>query len=328
MILAGDIGGTKTNLAFFEEAGAPTPSLLESFPSREHGSLDEIVGQFVAAHGLRVERACFGVAGPVKSGRVETTNLPWVIDAEQLSDELGGAPVFVINDLEANAYGIAALGPADLCTLQPGAPGAAGNAAIIAAGTGLGEAGLYWDGVRHHPFACEGGHTEFSPDSDLEIELLRWLKQRWEHVSWERVVAGPGIHHLYEFLLTTGRGQQPAWLAEEMKAHDPSAAISHAAMEGKDPLCAEALGLFVALYGAEAGNLALKIMALGGLYVGGGIAPRILPKLKDGGFLRRFNAKGRMRPLMESMPVHVILNDKTALLGAARRAMLGVMRDA
>jgi len=320
MILAGDIGGTKTNIAFFEDGGRPKVVAQQTFPSREHAGLEEIVGQFISHHALRVRHAAFGVAGPVRNGRCEATNLPWVVDAATLAAELGIRDVWVINDLEASAYGIAALAPTDLVTISSGAADAAGNAAIIAAGTGLGEAGLYWDGRMHHPFATEGGHANFGASDAVEAELLHWLSAQFGHVSWERLVSGPGLLNIYRFLRDTGRGEEPAWLAEEMRAEDPAAVISRAAQSGKSPLCLEALDRFMGLYGSEAGNLALKTMATGGVYVGGGIAPKNLDKLKDGTFMKRFVAKGRMQKLLEAMPVNVILNDKTALLGAARCA--------
>jgi glucokinase len=322
MILAGDIGGTKTNIAFFEDGTRREATALQTFSSRAHGGLEEIVRQFIGEHALRVEHAAFGVAGPVRNGRCEATNLPWVVDAGALATELGIRDVWVINDLEANAYGIAALGPTDLVTLNAGAPDAAGNAAIIAAGTGLGEAGLYWDGRTHHPFATEGGHANFAPGDALEAELLRWMSSQCDHVSWERLVSGPGLVNVYRFLRDTRGGEEPAWLAEEMRAGDPAAAISRAAQSGASPLCSQALDLFMGLYGSEAGNLALKIMATGGVYIGGGIAPKNLDKLEAGAFMKRFVAKGRMQQLLEAMPVKVILNDKTALLGAARCAAL------
>lgn len=325
MILAGDIGGTKTTLAFFEvEGGRLKPVVEETFPSREHSGLEEIVGKFVASQKLPVQRACFGVAGPVKRGSSETPNLAWVVDARLLAGQLGLRTVRLVNDLEANAYGIAALEAKDFVLLNKGEPDAEGNAAIISAGTGLGEAGLYWDGQQHHPFASEGGHADFAPQSDLELELLRYLLRQFAHVSWERVLSGPGLLNIYKFLRDTGRGVEPAWLAEEMRQRDPSAAISRIAPEGRSTLCEEALHLFVSLYGAEAGNLALKVMATGGVFVGGGIAPKIIQKLQDSTFMAAFTAKGRMAPLLEAMPVRVILNDKTALLGAARVAALGI----
>lgn len=326
MILAGDIGGTKTRLALFRsEAGRLRPVTEETYASGKYPDLDPIVEAFLAAPGSQdaaIARACFGVAGPVVDGRCVTTNLPWVVDARRLRDGLGLPAVDLINDLEANAYGIDALGPDDFAVLHEGASTASGNAAIIAAGTGLGEAGIYWDGSRHRPFACEGGHASFAPEDDLQGELLATLRRSHEHVSWERVLSGPGLRTVYEFLRDSGRGEEPPWLAEDMRREDPAAVITRAALQGRSVLCAGALDLFVALYGSEAGNLALKMMATGGLYVGGGIAPKILERLKGKGFMEAFLAKGRMRPLLERIPVRVILNDRAALLGAARRAAL------
>ena len=327
MILAGDIGGTKTNLAVFADGQRLGSAIAEEkFASTEHATLDEIVKEFVTRHGLRVDAACFGVAGPVKDGRCVATNLPWVVDSEVLSHELGGVKTWLINDLEANAYGIAVLEPRELVVLNPGATDARGNAAIIAAGTGLGEAGLYWDGRDHVPFACEGGHADFSPRTPVEVELLTWLRGRFEHVSWERVVSGPGLVNVYQFLRDVKHLDEPEWLRDALGTGDPGAVISRAAEAGRSPLCAQALDLFVGLYGAEAGNLALKLMATGGVYVGGGIAPKNLQWLHRGAFLAAFLAKGRMRGLLEAMPVRIILSDRTALLGAARCAALHVTK--
>jgi glucokinase len=321
MILGGDIGGTHTRFALFGDDGQRLADRPErEYPSREHAGLDVIVRKFLGETGAHPAGACFGVAGPVRDGRCVATNLPWIVDAEQLGRELG-ARTWVINDLEALAWGLGALGPDELVPLSPGTPGASGNAAVVAAGTGLGEAGLYWDGRRHHAFATEGGHASFAPSEDVEVELLRWLERRFaEHVSWERVVSGPGLVSLYEFLRDTGRGEEPPWLAEAMRTGDPGAAITAAALDGRSPLAAAALDRFVSLYGHESANFALKVMATGGVYLGGGIAPRILAKLRDGTFVRGFLDKGRMRPLLESMPVHVVLNDQAGLLGAARCA--------
>jgi glucokinase len=325
MILAGDIGGTNTRLAIFDDKGGRLTPMAEAiFPSREHPSLEAVLRKFRAAHPLPVDRACVGVAGPVRQGRSDATNLPWVVDAHQVATELGLGSVGLINDLEANAYGIAALEPKDFVTLNAGAPDAEGNQAIISAGTGLGEAGLYWDGKMHQPFATEGGHADFSPRSRLEIDLLDYLLKQFQRVSYERVVSGPGLLNIYGFLRDTGRGEEPAWLAEQMRQQDPGAVISQAAMSGKSELCVQALDLFVSLYGAEAGNLALKVLATGGVYLGGGIAPKILNKLKDPIFLNAFTAKGRLKPLLQATPVRVILNDKTALLGAARCAAIAL----
>ena len=321
MILGGDIGGTHTRLALFDDEGRrAADGVKREYPSREHASLDVIVRQFVSETGVRPGAACFGVAGPVRNGRCVATNLPWIVDAEELGRELG-ARTWVINDLEAMAWGLGALRRDELAELSPGAPGAVGNAAVVAAGTGLGEAGLYWDGRQHQPFASEGGHASFAPADDVEVELLRWLQGRFgQHVSWERVVSGPGLVSLYEFLRDSGRGEEPSWLAEAIRTGDPGAVIAAAALEGRSPLASDALHRFVSLYGREAANFALKVMAIGGVYLGGGIAPRILPKLRDGTFLAGFLDKGRMRPLLEAMPVRVVLNDQAGLLGAGRCA--------
>ena len=323
MILAGDVGATSTRLAFFRVEGKRLKLILEeTYPSRQHQGLDEIVAAFASRHALSVEHASFGIAGPVRGGRVETSNLAWVVRAETLARELGLETVGLLNDLEANAYGIAALDEKDFAVLNEGAADSCGNAAVISAGTGLGEAGLYWDGKQHHPFAAEGGHADFSPHNELEIGLLRHLLGRFGHVSWERVVSGPGLQNVYEFLRDTGRGEEPAWITEQMRHRDPSSVISQAGLEGSCDLCAQALDLFVALYGAEAGNLALKVMATGGVFVGGGIAPKILQKLRGPAFMEAFTAKGRFKQLLEAIPVRVILNDQTALLGAAHYAAL------
>ena len=321
MILGGDIGGTHTRLALFDDDGRRLADHPErEYPSRDHASLDVIVRCFVDETHARPGAACFGIAGPVKDGRSVATNLPWIVDAAELGRQLG-ARAWVINDLEATAWGLGALGPDELAELSPGVPDAIGNIAVIAAGTGLGEAGLYWDGRQHHPFATEGGHASFAPEDELEVELLRWLQGRFhEHVSWERVLSGPGLVSLYEFLRDTGRGEEPAWLADAMRAGDPGAAITAAALDGKSPLAALTLDRFVALYGCEAANLGLKVMSSGGVYVGGGIAPRILPKLREGSFRDRFLDKGRMQHVLESMPVRVVLNDQAGLLGAGRCA--------
>jgi glucokinase len=323
VILAGDIGGTHTRLAFLDEReGRLTAVAEENFASREHGSLEAVLQQFIAAHPFPIACACFGIAGPVRHGRCEGTNLPWVVDSGVVARALGLKRAGLINDLEANAWGIAVLGAGDFVVLNPGAADAAGNAAIISAGTGLGEAGLYWDGRQHHPFATEGGHTDFAPRNRLEMDLLEYLLKEFPRVSYERVVSGPGLLNIYRFLRDSGRGAEPPWLAEQMRQEDPGAVISQAALRGESELCVQALDLFVSLYGAEAGNLALKIMATGGVFLGGGIAPKIIRKLEDPVFLNAFTAKGRMKPLLQAMPVRVILNDKTALLGAARFATL------
>lgn len=323
MILAGDIGGTHTRLAFLEEREGRLTAVAEgTFASREYVSLEAALRKFIAAHPFPTACACFGIAGPVRHGRCEGTNLPWVVDSNLVARELALNGVGLINDLEANAWGIALLEATDFAVLNEGAADPSGNAAIISAGTGLGEAGLYWDGRQRRPFATEGGHTDFAPRNRLEMDLLEYLLKEFPRVSYERVVSGPGLLNVYRFLRDTGRGEEPGRLAQRMRGEDPAAVISRAALDGESDLCAQALDLFVSLYGAEAGNLALKVMATGGVFLGGGIAPRIVRKLEGPAFLNAFTAKGRMKPLLQAMPVRVILNDKTALLGAARFATL------
>jgi len=322
VILAGDIGGTKTIVALFEDAGGGLRVLREeTFPSRSHEGLAEILEAFRAREPLPPLRgACFGVAGPVFDGRCEATNLPWVIDAKALRGTLGLERVAVINDLVATAYGILDLKPDEVVVLNEGRPHPEGNKALIAAGTGLGEAILFWDGTRYRPVASEGGHADFAPRNVLEIELLRYLLKKHHRVSYERVLSGPGILNIYSFLKEAGHGEEAVWLRERFHGQDPSVVITDAAMRGESDLCVKTLGLFVSLYGAEAGNLALKALATGGVYVGGGIAPKILDRLMDGTFMTAFTDKGRLSPLVTDMTVRVVLNPQTALRGAARCA--------
>ncbi len=321
VFLAGDIGGTKTHLAIVEVDGTQVRIEREAtYPSRDYATLEGLLQKFLADAAAPPRHAAFGIAGPVQGRVVQTTNLPWCIDADALQRQFGLAHCSLLNDLEATAHGLPALGKDDLLTLQAGAPDACGNAAVIAAGTGLGEAGLYWDGQRHRPFATEGGHASFSPGDELEMTFFLYLKQQFGHVSWERVVSGMGLLSLYQFLCLHRRAETPHWLSKEMREGDAAAAIADAALAGRDEICVETLHWFVRLYGAEAGNLALKTMSRGGLYLGGGIAPKILPLLQDGVFLDAFLNKGRMRPLLETMPVRVIRNDRAAMFGAALRA--------
>jgi len=318
--LAGDIGGTKTRLAIVEVSGTQVRIVHEaSYPSRDYATFEELLGDFMPGTGT-LGNAAFGIAGPVQGRVVQTTNLPWRIDADALQHRFGFTHCTLLNDLEATAYGLPALGEKDLITLQPGVLNASGNAAVIAAGTGLGEAGLYWDGRFHQPFATEGGHASFSPGNELDMALLRHLQRQHQHVSWERVVSGMGLLSMHEFMCLYHHVAAPQWLAEEMRSGDAAAAIAHAALSDRDEICAETLNWFVRLYGAEAGNLALKVMSRGGVYLGGGIAPKILLLLQNRMFLDAFLDKGRMRPLLEAMPVKVILNDRAALFGPALRA--------
>jgi len=324
MILAGDIGATNARLAYFQPQNGHLKLVSERvFPSQEHSELGEIVSQFMDDSGTRPEAACFGIAGPVRNGRVETSNLPWVIEQSRLANQLR-LPTLLINDLEANAWGIGGLAPSDLVPLNRGSQTPVGNQAVIAPGTGLGEAGLFWDGSRHHVFACEGGHADFAPQGDLQIELLRFLEQRFGHVSYERILSGPGLVNVYEFLRQAESGKESQELASAMKHGDPAAAISRAALDGTDALAEKTLDLWIKVYGAEASNLALKAMATGGLFLAGGISPKILPKLQGPSFMQSFLDKGRMRSLVEAMPVQVIMNEKAGLLGAARCAAVRV----
>ncbi len=317
-VLAGDIGGTKTSLAIFEVDGTRLEQLtLETYPSGQYGSLDEIVRLFVETQDHACDWASFGIAGPVRNGQAKTTNLPWHIDAKKLADEVGFRKVWLMNDLEANAWGISALEEKDFFVLNDGKPDPTGNASIISAGTGLGEAGLSWNGKYLRPFASEGGHSDFSPKSDLEIDLLQYLKRNLSHVSWEQVLSGMGLVNVYNFLCDHKAEETPEWLAEEMKTMDHAAAISMAANDSRCPLCSDALDMFIQLYGAEAGNHALKIMATAGVYIGGGIAPKNLDHFRNSNFMDSFSSKGRMEQMMLDMPVKIILNERTALYGPA-----------
>ncbi len=321
-ILAGDIGGTNTRLAIVEIVRGHFNFLAEeTFSSREEPSLESALRKFLANPIHPITRACLGVAGPVLEGRCEATNLPWVIDSQRMALELNLPGMSLINDLEAKAYGIAALETKDFEVLNQGTPGLQGNRAVISAGTGLGEVGLFWDGREYRPFASEGGHADFAPRNHLEMDLLDYLLKRHSRVSAERVISGQGLFNIYQFFKDTGRAEEPTWLVDQMRQNDPPVVITENALAGKSSLCVQALDVFVSLYGAEAGNLALKVMATGGVYLGGGIAPKIIAKLRDSVFMNAFTAKGRMRPLLQAIPVRVILNPRVALLGAARCAM-------
>lgn len=321
LVLAGDIGGTSTRLAYFDTAGGKLTLLAQGrFPSREAGGLEEIVGRFAQEHGLKAERACFGIAGPVRHGRVRTPNLPWSVAADELARLLGLAEVQLINDLVANTFGIDLLGPEDFAELNQGTVDSTGTIAVVSAGTGLGETLAYWDGSAHTPLPSEGGHADFAPRNELEAELLLFLRDEYGRVSTERVVSGPGLRNIYRFLHDARHQPETPAVREEMHRDDPAAVITKAALAGTCPLCEQVLDLFVSLYGAEAGNVALRTLATGGVYLGGGIAPKIIERLKKPGFMMAFTTKGRLSPLLEAIPVRVILNERTALLGAGRWA--------
>jgi glucokinase len=320
MILAGDIGGTNARLAYFQPQNGHLRLISERvFPSRDYSELGEIVSKFLQDAATMPDIACFGIAGPVHNGRVETSNLPWIIEQSSLAKQIRLPATLLINDLEANAWGIGGLGVRDLVALNQVAP-SIGNQAVIAPGTGLGEAGLYWNGSQHEVYACEGGHADFAPRGNLQIELLQFLESRYDHVSYERVLSGPGLVNVYEFLRGKGYGDEPDEFTAQLEHGDAAAAISCAALDGSNRLAEQALDLWISVYGAEAGNLALKAMATGGIFLSGGITPKILPKLRGPLFMRAFQDKGRLRSLLETIPVQVITNDKAGLLGAARCA--------
>ncbi|HEU5103664.1 MAG TPA: glucokinase [Roseiflexaceae bacterium] len=323
MLLAGDIGGTKTVLAAFSaEAGPHVPLVEATFPSSRYGRLEAIVREFLAQVNLPVDRACFGVAGPVVAGTAEITNLPWVMSEASLKESFGWSAARLLNDLESIAYAVPILEPDDIRTLNTGAPVQHGNIAVIAPGTGLGEAFLTWERDHYRAHASEGGHASFAPSSDLEVGLLSYMRAQLGHghVSFERVCSGLGIPNIYYYLKQSGYAEEPVWLAAALAgAADPTPVIMDSAM-GKTERCqltTTTLATFISILGAEAGNLALKVLSTAGVYLGGGIPPRLLASLEEPAFLEAFRHKGRFRDLLTEMPVHVILNPKTALLGAA-----------
>jgi glucokinase len=321
MLLAGDVGGTKTNLAVFaSSAELRTPLMEMTLPSAHYPSLETLVRDFLTHVNVPIDRACFGVAGPVIEGQAKITNLPWLMNEVELQRELNISSVRLLNDLDAMARSIPLLEPGDLETLNPGSPDPRGPIAVIAPGTGLGEAFLTWDGTRYITHPSEGGHTDFAPTNVFELELLRYLLARFEHVSYELVCSGTGLPHIYECLKSLIPWEEPAWLTEQLAAtNDHTPVIIKAALMEDAPvsLCVATLKTFVSILGAEAGNLALKVLATGGVYIGGGIPPRILPFMKDSSFLSIFQQKGRFSKLLSTIPVHVMLNRKLPLMGAA-----------
>ncbi len=321
MLLAGDIGGTKTNLAVFSsETELRVPLVEATFPSARYPSLEMLVQEFLSQISFPIDRASFGVAGPVLAGRATITNLPWVIEERQLRKVLNISSVRLLNDLDAIAHMVPSLQPIDLYTVNEGHPPPDGTLAVIAPGTGLGEAFLTWNETRYRIHASEGGHTDFAPSSSLEAELLLFLFKRFPHVSYERVCSGWGLPNIYTFLKESGYAEEPSWLTSQIAAApDPTVVIVNTALNAESPsaLCTAALNTFISILGAEAGNLALKVLATGGVYLGGGIPPRILSLLNKGQFMEAFKRKGRFTELVTRIPVHVILNPKVALLGAA-----------
>lgn len=319
MLLAGDIGATKTSLAIYSAEGGPHRPLVEAtFPSDDYPDLETLAREFLSRVEYAVQYASFGVAGPVVDGHVKTTNLPWEMDETQLRDALGLQKVYLLNDLESIANAVPSLEADDLFTLNEGRPEPGGAIGIVAPGTGLGEGFLVWDGHRYRAYPSEGGHTDFGPATEAEVDLLRFWLVRKGHVSYETVCSGIGIGNIYTFLKETGYAPEPDWLAEQLAGtDDPTPAIVRAALEKDVPLCDATLSMFISILGAEAGNLALKLLATGGIYLGGGIPPRIVSALQAGGFMQAFLRKGRFADLLRRVPVRVILNPKAALMGAA-----------
>lgn len=322
MLLAGDVGGTKVRMAFFESNKKLICKKEMKYKSQDWPDLFSLIQDFSKLMpDEEITSLCVGVAGPVVDGRCQETNMPWVIDAAELKQALKIDNVWVINDLEANAWGLGSLEKQELACLNEGER-VQGNQALISAGTGLGEAGLYWDGFLHRPFACEGGHVDFAPTNDEEIELLRYLQSRFGHVSYERMLSGAGLYHLYRFLVDTGREKEDGDIARLSSKEEPQKVITEKALRGASKTCERVLDLFVSIHGAEAGNLALKFLSVGGVYIGGGIAPYLVPFFKKEHFMHAFKSKGRFEELLEKIPVHIVLNDRTALLGAARFAQI------
>jgi glucokinase len=325
MILAGDIGATRTRMAAFQADGNKLEMVVEkTYKSQDHGGLQEIIAAFVKTEGIPVHSACLGVAGPVRAGRSKISNLPWTIDSRDLAAQLKLPSVGLINDLEAYAYGVDALESKDFVTLSQGlGEDAEGNRVVIAARTGLGVAGLYWDGFRHHPFPCEGGHADFAPKNELEAELAQYLRKKYDHVSCERILSGPGVKNIYDFLRDSGKADEPEWLQKQMsEAPDQPALISQLALEKKAAICDQALNIFVGVYGSETGNCALRFMATGGVFIGGIIAAKIVPRMQDPVFMNSFLNKGRMRSLLADMPVKIVMNDDSGIIGAARYTLI------
>jgi glucokinase len=322
-LLAGDVGATKTILGIYATDKGPHEPLAEAtFSSSQYPGLAALVGAFLTEAKLAVEDACFGVAGPVVNGRATVSNLSWRLDQARLKKELKLKSVILINDVEATALGVPLLKPAELHCLNKGEEIEGGTKAVIAPGTGLGEAFLCWDGARYQAHASEGGHVDFAPSNALEDDLLNHLRVEWGHVSYERVCSGIGIPYLYAYLRESGYAEEPAWLAQQLaEADDPTALIVEAALEQKTQLCIGALDLFCSILGAEAGNLALTVMALGGVYLGGGIPPRIVAALGKGPFMEAFRRKGRLAEVMARIPVYIILDPRIALIGAAFKGL-------
>jgi glucokinase len=321
LVLAGDIGGTKTSVGLFVMGKKRPESLVvESFASREAPNLEDIVDRFLKSHPGSISSACFGIAGPVINGRCKTTNLPWVVSETRMRSRFEWRHVRLLNDLAAAAMAVPLLRRSEKISLNKGVMQNKGNIALLSPGTGLGQALLIYMDGEYVPLSSEGGHVSFSPTTEIEVELWRYLRKKYGHVSVERVLSGPGLVNIYSWLRDSGRFEEPNWLKDIMKREDPGRAISENALRKKQALCVESLRFYVSMLGSVAGNLALTGLAVGGVYLGGGIPPKILPALKQGSFLKEFMAKGRFADFLARIPVRVIVNDKAALLGAAHAA--------
>ncbi|MBA2245062.1 MAG: glucokinase [Gemmatimonadetes bacterium] len=322
-VLAGDIGGTNARLAVVEIAPGGTARILHSarYSSQSYSGLAPIVRQFQAEVDVPVESAAFGIAGPVVEGEVKTSNIPWHISARALAEEIGIRRTVLLNDFEAVGNGAPWLGRENVATLQEGERVERGTIALIGAGTGLGEGFLVWQGGRYMVYPSEGGHVDFAARGELQWGLAKWIRAEYGNASYERVVSGPGLLNVYRYLAESGFAPERPEVRAEMESEDPAAIISRRALAGTDPLCAKTLDIFISVYGAQAGNLALTVLATGGVYLAGGIAPRILEKLRGGVFLESFSQKGRFSGLMAKVPVHVILSQEVGLIGAAAEAL-------
>jgi glucokinase len=322
-VLVGDVGGTNARFALIE-AGERLEVLAEAtLPSRRFPAFSDALLAFLEMEpeARSAERACFGLAGPVRRNRCETTNLPWVVEGREIARTLKLPEAPLLNDLEAAAWGLTVLDPNGVRSLHEGNPGVGGNRALLAAGTGLGEAVLVWDGECHHAFATEGGHGDFGPADELQVELWRYLMRQFGHVSWERVASGPGLVSIFRFLLQLEGKPEPEWFEAELREGDAAEAISRHAHDEGCRICGRTLGLFFQMLGAEAGNLALRTLATGGIYLAGGIVFKLLPELMASQFLSAFVAKGRFRSLVQEVPVKVVVDDRLALWGAVAAAL-------
>jgi glucokinase len=318
LVLAGDVGGTKTNLGLFsKDKDRPVLKVMKTFSSPDAPDLEHIIREFLHIHPALVSRACFGVAGPVIDGKSKTTNLPWDVSEDRIKKHFPFQYVRIINDLTATAMAVPLLNTDEFFRLNRATTGNGRHLGLVAPGTGLGIAMLMYHEGRYVPIASEAGHSDFAPNSEPEAELWQYLHRRYGHVSIERAVSGSGLVNIYEWLKYSGRIDEPEWFSQRLKENDPAMVVADAALSNRDPGCVEALNLFVSIFGAVAGNFALFGLTTGGVFLGGGISPKILPKLKEDIFMKAFVNKGRFKGFLEKIPVNVILNDKAALIGAA-----------